>query len=140
MHSHTERKNGKVCEEIKCNVNIVIFVHSYDIITDVSCDPNTIPTLSLTCCNVMTHSCQLTRFSRVIHAFCLFTRAVFFTRRVHTFQDFARDYTHFRKNEFPVFSCTTILGIFPSLCFCRSSLMPMTRFANGFFCTCHVSL
>jgi hypothetical protein len=44
--------------------------------------------------------------------FCLFTRAVVFTRRVHAFQDFTRDYTHFRKNEFPVFSCTAIFRIF----------------------------
>ena len=27
-------------------------IHRYDIVTGVSCDPNTIPTLSLTCCNV----------------------------------------------------------------------------------------
>jgi hypothetical protein len=34
-------------------VDIVIFsVHRYDIITGVNCDPHTIPTLSLTCCNV----------------------------------------------------------------------------------------
>jgi hypothetical protein len=64
--------------------------------------------------------------------FCLFTHAVFFTHRVHAFQDFIRDYTHFRKNKFTVFICTAILGIFPSL--------PRSRFTNGFFCTCQVSL
>jgi hypothetical protein len=72
--------------------------------------------------------------------FCLFTCAVFFTRRVHAFQDFTCDYTYFRKNKLPVFSCTAILRIFPSLCFCRSSLMSRSRFTNGFFCTCQVSL
>ena len=56
------------------------------------------------------------------------------------FQDITCNYTHFRKNKFPVFSCTAILRIFPSLCYCRSSLMPRSRFANGFFCTCQVSL
>jgi hypothetical protein len=47
--------------------------------------------------------------------FCLFTHAVFFTRRVHPFQDFTGDFTYFPKNKFPVFICTAILGIFPSL-------------------------
>ena len=46
---------------------------------------------------------------------CLFTHAAFFTRRVHAFQDLTGDFTYFRKNKFPVFSCTAILWIFPSL-------------------------
>jgi hypothetical protein len=78
------------------------------------------------------HSCQLIHFSSVITRFFACLHTLFSSHAGYTLSKTLHAITHiFVKINF---------WCFPSLCFCRPSFMPRSRFANGFFWTCEVSL